>query len=74
MDCWYDEIKQHTFGREPKTTGTGHFTQIVWTESKELGVGWKKNSKGQTYVVCNYSPPGNFIGNYAKNVPPLGGF
>lgn len=27
VDSWYDEIKQHTFGIEPLTTGTGHFTQ-----------------------------------------------
>jgi hypothetical protein len=74
VESWYDEIKHHVFNAEPKTTGTGHFTQVVWMSSKELGVGVKRNSKGQTFVVCNYSPPGNFIGNYSKNVPPVGGF
>lgn len=29
---------------------------------------------GQTYVVCNYDPPGNFIGSFSENVPPVGGF
>lgn len=37
VDAWYDEIKQHKFGVEPKTTGTGHFTQVVWKDSKLLG-------------------------------------
>jgi hypothetical protein len=74
VDSWYDEIKQHIFNAEPRTTGTGHFTQVVWKESKELGVGWKTNDKGQTFVVCNYSPPGNYVGKYAANVPPVGGF
>lgn len=74
VDSWYDEIKQHKFGMEPRTTGTGHFTQVVWKDCKELGIGVKKNAKGQVFVVCNYNPPGNYIGKYAQNVPPVGGF
>lgn len=74
VDAWYGEIDKHVFGQEPKTTGTGHFTQVVWKTCKELGVGVKKNDKGQTFVVCNYDPPGNYVGNYAANVPPVGGF
>lgn len=26
------------------------------------------------FVVANYDPPGNFIGSFAENVPPIGGF
>jgi glioma pathogenesis-related protein 2 len=74
VDAWYDEIKQHTFGIEPRTTGTGHFTQVVWKDSRELGVGVSKNSKGQVFVVCNYDPPGNYVGRYAQSVPRVGGF
>ena len=74
VDAWYDEIKQHTFGVEPKTTGTGHFTQVVWKDSLNLGVGMCKNSKNQVFVVCNYDPPGNFVGKFAQSVPRVGGF
>lgn len=74
VDAWYDEIKQHTFGVEPKTTGTGHFTQVVWKDSQQLGVGVAKNSKGQVFVVCNYDPPGNYVGQFATKVPQVGGF
>ena len=37
--AWYSEIKDHTFFVEPKTMKTGHFTQVVWSDSRELGVG-----------------------------------
>lgn len=26
------------------------------------------------FVVANYDPPGNFIGSFSENVPPIGGF
>lgn len=70
VDAWYDEIKHYTFGIEPLSTETDHFTQLVWKDSKQLGVGMKKNSKGQVYVVCNYDPPGNYVGEYSRKVPP----
>lgn len=26
---------------------------------------------GQIFIVANYDPPGNFIGSFVENVPPL---
>lgn len=46
----------------------------MWRDSRELGVGMAKNRSGQIFVVANYDPPGNFIGSFAENVPPIGGF
>lgn len=40
---WYSEGVQHVFGREPTTLKTGHFTQVVWRDSRELGVGIARN-------------------------------
>lgn len=74
VDQWYKEGKVHVFGREPSTLKTGHFTQIVWRESMEIGVAIARNRNGQIFVVCNYDPPGNVIGTYSENVPPIGGF
>lgn len=68
VDSWYDEIKLYTFGVEPKKSGTGHFTQVIWKNSKLLGVGVSRNNKNQTFVVCNYDPAGNYIGQHAENV------
>ena len=52
--------------------GTGHFTQVVWKGTKELGVGrasnTKKNGMVCTYVVGRYRPAGNFQGKFQENV------
>uniref|UniRef100_A0A2M3ZF87 Putative scp-like extracellular protein n=1 Tax=Anopheles braziliensis TaxID=58242 RepID=A0A2M3ZF87_9DIPT len=74
VENWYSEIDIHVFGKEPATLKTGHFTQVVWKDSRELGVGVARNRSGQVFVVANYDPPGNYIGSFAKNVPPVGGF
>lgn len=70
VDKWYSEIKLHTFGKEPTSLASGHFTQVIWESTKEMGVGVAKSSDGKTFVVANYFPPGNVIGSFAAQVPP----
>ncbi|CAH0722922.1 unnamed protein product, partial [Brenthis ino] len=70
VDKWYSEIENHSFGREPENLGSGHFSQIVWADSKEIGVGVARTKEGQIYVVANYYPPGNVIGSFASKVLP----
>lgn len=43
---WYSEGINHVFGKEPATLKTGHFTQVIWKDSRELGVGMAKNRYG----------------------------
>jgi glioma pathogenesis-related protein 2 len=43
VENWYSEASHHVFGKEPTTLKTGHFTQVVWRDSRELGVGKAKN-------------------------------
>jgi len=49
----------------------GHFTQVVWEESKEIGVGVAADGKGTIFAVANYFPAGNYRGQFPKNVKPL---
>jgi len=66
---WYDEKKLYPPG-SPVTQGsyqqTGHYTQMVWKETTHLGAGTAVGKSGQLrgwiIVVCNYDPPGNFLG------------
>lgn len=69
MKTWYDEEKQYKYTDAKFSTMCGHFTQIVWKDSKLLGVGAVVRDK-TTYVVCNYDPPGNFRNEYKQNVLP----
>ncbi|XP_063858828.1 uncharacterized protein LOC135099976 isoform X3 [Scylla paramamosain] len=69
VKSWYSEIKDFRFGAEPRDLRAGHFTQVVWADSKELGVARVKSRSGKTYVVANYNPPGNFVGSFASQVP-----
>nr|XP_045609389.1 nucleoporin NSP1-like isoform X2 [Procambarus clarkii] len=71
VDSWYSEIKDFTFGREPSDLRAGHFTQVVWMDSTELGVAIARSKSGKIFVVANYSPAGNFVGSFATKVPRL---
>lgn len=39
----------------------GHYTQMIWADSREIGYGIASNGK-HTYVVANYYPAGNYRG------------
>ena len=45
--------------------GVGHYTQMVWKDTTEIGAGIARYEKGGftwTVVVCCYNPPGNVMG------------
>ena len=64
---WYSEIKNYNYSGD-WSNGTGHFTQIVWKETKEVGFGKAKDQNGKTFVVANYYPAGNVLGFFKYNV------
>ncbi|KAJ9535101.1 hypothetical protein OSB04_un001821 [Centaurea solstitialis] len=39
-----------------------HYTQMVWKSTKYVGCAKTKCNSGDTYVVCEYYPHGNVIG------------
>jgi uncharacterized protein YkwD len=68
VDRWYSEIQHYNFDKPGFHTETGHFTQLVWKSSKELGMGIAQAADGTWYVVANYSPPGNISGQFPLHV------
>jgi uncharacterized protein YkwD len=65
---WYNEVSSYNYGKPGFSARTGHFTQVIWKNSTEVGCG-KAQCGGQNYFVCRYSPPGNFQGEFEENVP-----
>ena len=49
---WYDEISMHDFEQEYQEE-TGHFTQIVWKNSKEIGFGVAYSDE-EIFIVAQY--------------------
>lgn len=51
------------------TTGNwkdvGHYTQIIWHNTTEVGCAIARGNDGKDRLVCRYSPPGNVIGQKA---------
>jgi uncharacterized protein YkwD len=39
-----------------------HYTQVVWRTSTRIGAAKAKCRNGWTYVVANFDPPGNWVG------------
>jgi hypothetical protein len=60
---WAEELNHYDERRFRCAPGQvcGHFTQLIWRETKEVGCGVASRGNGQ-YWVCYYSPPGNIIG------------
>lgn len=38
IDSWYSEIKFHNFKKNTSTAKTGHFTQVIWKSTTEVGM------------------------------------
>ncbi|PAA72196.1 hypothetical protein BOX15_Mlig010086g1 [Macrostomum lignano] len=69
---WYGERHRFDFGRpDPGDICGGHFSQLVWCSSEDLGVGLAVDpDTGDQYAACFYRPGGNLAGQFADNVLP----
>jgi uncharacterized protein YkwD len=70
---WVSENANYDYTTNTCATGQvcGHYTQVVWKNSLRLGCGVQACSTNSPFGanfpnweiwVCNYSPPGNFVG------------
>ncbi len=64
---WYNEKVNYDFDSGLSDGYTGHFTQIVWKKTSEIGCALKCNGN-RCYGSCNYKEPGNKIDEFKENV------
>ena len=72
---WYVEINQYNYSQPGFSLATGHFTQLVWVNSKTIGCAYDQATDGASskYLACEYTPAGNFDGQFQSQVPPPNG-
>jgi uncharacterized protein YkwD len=69
VDSWYGEVSSYAYQPGGFSMSTGHFTQVVWQGSTKLGCAMT-TCNGTDIWVCNYDPPGNYEGEFGRNVLP----
>lgn len=59
---WVSEKQWYNYASNTCAVGKvcGHYTQVVWRNSTKLGCARVKCNNGAIYIVCNYSPRGNY--------------
>jgi len=80
IEAWANESTQYNYNKGAFAENTGHFTQLVWKNTTQVGCG-RKNCTGSDvdnvapgwFVACSYYPPGNYLGEFQANVQaPVG--
>ncbi|XP_068322108.1 pathogenesis-related protein 1-like [Pyrus communis] len=64
VDLWVAEKADYSYESNSCADGKlcGHYTQVVWRNSARVGCAKVRCSSGGTFIVCNYDPPGNYVG------------
>ena len=58
---WAAEARDYSYRSNACRGVCGHYTQIVWRGTKEVGCALAGAGNREVWV-CNYDPPGNWIG------------
>ena len=61
VERWASEQANYNYDANTCSSVCGHYTQIVWAATLRIGCGMATGG-GQDIRVCNYDPPGNYIG------------
>ncbi|KAL2502169.1 CAP superfamily protein [Forsythia ovata] len=63
--AWVSERRWYNYWSNSCAHGKecGHYTQIVWRDTRKIGCARVICNGGKgVFMICNYDPPGNYIG------------
>ncbi|KAK3093169.1 hypothetical protein FSP39_012134 [Pinctada imbricata] len=74
IEMWVNEKYDYDLNSNTCSgSACGHYTQVVWHNSVNVGCGINYCSGLGTIVVCNYGPAGNYIGQKPYTASSTGG-
>jgi hypothetical protein len=66
---WADEAAGYDYASNGCSSVCGHYTQLVWRDTTSVGCAVNRCTTGSPFgsstwyfAVCDYSPPGNYVG------------
>ncbi len=63
VGSWLEEKSQYKGGKiGDDFWAAGHYTQVIWAKSTEIGCAVATCANGYIIAVCNYNPAGNMYG------------
>jgi uncharacterized protein YkwD len=69
VGSWVSEQAKYDYANNSCSAVCGHYTQVVWAKSLRLGCAVADCTQNSPFGggnwqfwVCNYDPPGNFVG------------
>lgn len=69
---WFEEYTLYNFDDPGYSSSTGHFTQVVWESTTQVGcafaTGCTDVSGYDYFLVCDYNPAGNVLGSFGEEV------
>ena len=60
--AWAGEARDYDYRSNRCSDVCGHYTQIVWRDTKQVGCAVARDNRREIWV-CNYDPPGNWVGH-----------
>jgi pathogenesis-related protein 1 len=61
VEYWASEARGYDYPSNRCRGQCGHYTQIVWRNTKSVGCAVARAGRREVWV-CNYAPPGNYVG------------
>lgn len=58
---WMSEASDYNYKNNRCRADCGHYTQVIWRDTKELGCAVARRGDREVWV-CDYNPPGNYVG------------